>query len=295
ASRPGRLRVVEGDVRDDGALAALFRNAGPARLVHAAAVTAGEEREARDPQSIVSVNVGGTAAVLQAAQHNRVGRIVCLSSGSAYGESLFGAGPLHEEATPARPATLYGITKFAAEKVALRLRALWGLDLACARLGSVFGPWEYGSAARDHVSAFMQLACCAATGRPALLPPNIPRKDWIYARDVGTGIVALLEAGAPAHALYNLGAGCDWHGAIAAWCARLQSVYNGFEHRTANPGERVNVSFTEPQDRALMDTGRIAADIGFRAGYPPQRALDDFADWLRRIPRWPQYGGGKHE
>ncbi|HTP94589.1 MAG TPA: NAD-dependent epimerase/dehydratase family protein, partial [Burkholderiales bacterium] len=25
ASRPGRLRVVEGDVRDDGALAALFR------------------------------------------------------------------------------------------------------------------------------------------------------------------------------------------------------------------------------------------------------------------------------
>src|SRR5690606_9753123 len=140
------------------------------RLVHGAAVTAGVAREKRDPATIVEVNVAGTARVLEAAHRHGVGRIVHVSSGSAYGRSLFECARLYEDATPERPETMYQITKFAGERTVLRLRALYGLDLVCTRLGSVIGPWERDTGVRDTLSTHFQLAQMAARGKTAVLP-----------------------------------------------------------------------------------------------------------------------------
>jgi len=52
--------------------------------------------------------------------------------------------------------SLHAISKFAAERVALRLRQLWQLDLVCARLGSVIGPWERDTGVRDTLSPHLQ-------------------------------------------------------------------------------------------------------------------------------------------
>ena len=79
--------------------------------------------------------------VLDAAHRHSAQRIIYIGSGAAYGESLYRLPRLYEE-SPSIPKTLYSITKHAAERMCMRLRELWTLDLACVRLGTVIGPWE---------------------------------------------------------------------------------------------------------------------------------------------------------
>jgi nucleoside-diphosphate-sugar epimerase len=281
-----QLTIVEGDVRDHACVDALFTDRHRVdRMVHAAAVTAGVAREKRDPATIVEVNVAGTARVLAAAHRNGVGRIVHVSSGSAYGRSLFECPRLYEETTPDRPETMYQLTKYAGERTALRLRELHGLDLVCTRLGSVIGPWERDTGVRDTLSTHFQLARLAAQGGSAILPQREYRRDWVYCRDVAAAIVALLEAKSPAHALYNLSSDREWTG-LAPWCERLQAAYPAFGYRVAAQGEHSNLAISELQDRGVMDIARMVQDIGFKPRFGPHEAYEDYTQWLREHGRF---------
>lgn len=223
--------TIAGDARDTGALQRLIRDQRVDRVVHAAVITSGPQREASEPGDIIAVNIGGTVSVLNAARASGCRRVLYVSSGSAYGQTLDESGPLLEDASPSRPDTLYSITKYAAERTVLRLRALWNFDALCVRLGTVFGPWEYGTGARDRLSPQLQLARLAVRGETAVLPAHEVRRDWIYSRDVASGMARLLEAGRTAHALYHLSSGRDWSGFFPRWCAALQSAWGRTRRR----------------------------------------------------------------
>ena len=102
----------------------------------------------------------------------------------------------------------------------------------------------------------------------------------MYCRDVAAGIVALLDAKAPTHALYNLSSDREW-GGLAPWCARLQATYSAFSSRVAAGGERTNLAISELQDRGVMDIARIRQDIGFEPRFGPEEAYEDYVRWLR--------------
>jgi len=283
--RHGKLvRIVEGDVRDGACIEGLFSGQRIDRMVHAAVITAGVDREKREPHVIVDVNVTGTARMIEAAYRHGVGRIVHVSSGSAYGRSLFDHPRLHEEITPDRPESMYQLTKFAGERTALRMRALWNLDLVCTRLGSVIGPWERDTGVRDTLSTHFQLARIAEQGGDAVLPQIEYRRDWVYCRDVAAGIVAMLEAKAPAHGLYNLTSGREW-GSLSRWCEALKAAYPKFSYRVAGEGESHNLSISERIDRGLMDIGRLVGDIGYTPAFGPDEAYPDYVRWLREHPK----------
>lgn len=273
------LEIVEGDVRDPACLTQLFGTRRIDRLVHGAVITAGVARERNDVSTIVDVNVTGTARVLETARRHGVGRIVHVSSGSAYGRSLFECERLYEDVTPERPQTMYQITKFAGERTALRLRDLHALDLVCVRLGSVIGPWERDTGVRDTLSTHFQLAKMAARGETVLLPQREYRRDWVYCRDVAAAISDLLFAPKLGNALYNISSDLAW-GGLAPWCRKLQEVYPKFAFRVAAGGEQTNLGIAERQDRGIMDIGRLRNDIGFVPKYGPANAYEDYAGWL---------------
>ena len=111
-------------------------------IVLGAAITAGPEREAADPESILQVNLLAQVPILTAARRSGVRRVVNLSSAAAYGTAAF-RNTLLDEETACDPASLYAITKFASEKVAARLAALWpcrdhqrAAERACSGRGS---------------------------------------------------------------------------------------------------------------------------------------------------------------
>lgn len=277
-----RLTVATGNVLDAGALDRAIGSHKVDRIVHTAAVTSGPKREAADPAAIVDVNVNGTINVLTAARRHGVQRVVHLSSGAAYGETLYRLDRIYED-SPSAPLSLYGITKYAAERTVLRLKALWEIDVVCARLGTVIGPWERATSARDNYGTHTQLAVMAREGRTAILTPREVRRDWVYSADVAAGLLVLLDAPVLHHGLYHLTHGTEWPGAIAAWCEALRAAYPAFDYRVAGAGEEPNIWYTD-RDRGIMDVGRITQDTGFAPRHGMGESYDAFIDWLRRTP-----------
>ena len=115
ASLPGGLEEVVASVTDSTALTAVVAKADA--VVHAAAITAGAERERTNARDVVDVNVCGTQTVLDAvAAVGTVDRFAYVSSGAVYGERTFQKERIDKATTPV-PVSLYAITKLAGEQL----------------------------------------------------------------------------------------------------------------------------------------------------------------------------------
>jgi len=276
-----RVAIVIADVRDPSVLRSAISDFGVQRVIHTAVITADIQRESREPNEIIDVNIRGTVNVLEAAKSTRCDRVIFVSSGAAYGQTHDVGAVLQEDISPSRPDNIYGMTKFSAEEIGLRLGALWGLKVLCVRLGSVCGPWEFDTGVRDLLSPQLQVARLAVRGNVAVIPEHEVRRDWIYSRDVAAGLAAILTAPVPHYSRYHLSSGLDWSGSFVHWCDSLKSAFPKFSWRIAEKGEKPNVNFLLERDRSPMDIARIVQDIGFRPRFGPREAYSDYRDWVQ--------------
>lgn len=267
--------AVTGDVGDAALLDRLFETHDIDLVVQAAAITAGTERERRDAAGIVRVNLGGTLAVLEAARRHGVGRLIYTSSSTVYGENSYADDPLDEASTLPVPESLYGISKYAAERSALRYRTLHGMDIVAVRLSAVFGPWERDTGVRDTLSPLLQATRAARAGEEAVLQRDGPR-DWVYARDVASAVATLLTAPQPlSHPLYNVGPGVVW--SVGEWCRKLADRYPGFRWRVGTP---YSIDLHGPRDRNRLAIARLTADTDWRPRFNLEAAFEDYLGWL---------------
>ena len=277
----GALDVVEGDITDSQAVEATIGRGFDA-IVLGAAITAGSVREAADPQSILQVNLMAQVPILTAAHRRGVRRIINLSSGSAYGAAAF-RHALLDEALPCEPVSLYAVTKFASERVAARLAALWQADIISVRLSGVFGPWERLTGVRDTPSPQMQIVAALQQQQAAVLPrPGV--RDWIYAPDVAEAIAVLVEAPKPKHGLYNISTGNEW--TALQWGQHLSDINPGFVCRLTAPGEAPTVDLHSDADRAPLSITRMEQEFGWRARFGCADSAADLNDW------WIRHGEG---
>jgi nucleoside-diphosphate-sugar epimerase len=273
----GKAVFIRGDVSDLSVVKEAFRRNPIERVIHLSAITAGPERDAREPQRIAEVNLIGTLNVLQAAKDSGVRRFVHASTGALFGAAGVGAPePLDEERPRPLPESMYGITKYAAERACLRLAALWNLDVRIGRLALAFGRWEHASGVRDRLSPPTEIARLALAGAEAVFPPLGPT-DYIYGPDVARALLALLDASAPAHRLYHLGNGTAW--SLPEWCAALSGRFPGFRWREAAEG--CNVLPLAPTTRTRFSNRRLVEDLGYAPHFDLAAAADDFVSWLR--------------
>ena len=280
AGLPGRLHLAQGDVLDEALIAGLFQRHRPDRVVPAAALTPGAGYERRDAGRTLMVNVVGVVRLLEMAARHGVQRVVYPSSGSVYGTNAFGPAPLDEVSTAPMPESIYAISKLAAERAALRFRAIAGLEVVAARLGTVFGPWERNTGVRETLSPQWQIMGLLDAGREVVLPTP-GRRDWIYARDVAAAILALLDRPAVASPVINIAPGSEW--TIADWCAALARRTKSFRWRFAAEGEAANVDYWTARDRSPMSNARLVSEMGFTPAFGMDSALDDFLAWRARV------------
>jgi nucleoside-diphosphate-sugar epimerase len=274
----GRLSVVSGDVTDKPALDAALAEHAVDRVVHAAAITAGAQRDAAEPRRIAEVNFIGTLNMLQAARDHGVRRFVHASTGALFGAAGIGAAqPLDEERDRPIPDSMYGITKYAAERACLRLAGLWNLDVRVGRLALAFGRWEYATGLRDRLSPPTLLARIALKGGEAVFPP-LGATDYIYAPDVARALIALLDAPTPAYRLYHLGTGTPW--TLPHWCAALGALQPGFRWRESARIEECNVLPLSPATRTAFSNRRLVDDLGYEPQFDMSAAAKDFTVWL---------------
>ena len=280
-----------GDVTDVEALERAFAKHRPEAVIHLAAITAGPERDAREPRRIAEVNLLGTINVLEAARRHRVQRFVYASTGAIYGAAGIGARePLDEERDRPVPASMYGITKYAAERTCLRLGELWQMDVRVGRLATAFGRWEHATDVRDTISPPTQIARIARRGGEAVFP-SLGATDYIYAPDLASALMAVLDARAPRHRLYHLGTGAAW--ALPEWCELLAQRCTGFHWRESTREADWNVRPLSPTTRTRFSNRRLVDDLGWRPRFDLAGAADDFVAWLEAYDKLPR--GGFHE
>jgi UDP-glucose 4-epimerase len=275
-----RVQLETGDVCNAGHIERVFGAGGITHVFHGAAITPGPVREAAAPQQIIDVNLSATLAIVRAAAHAGVQRLLFPSSLTVYGRHLYGTAPLDEDTTPPVPDTLYAITKYAAERAALKMGRIWGLDVVAGRIGAVFGPWEGDTQVRDMLSPFCQVAAAAARGTPAVLPEVYAPRELVYSRDLAEALVALLFAERPAYEVYNLSVNADWSGMLPQWCNALQARMPGFSWRYRSLSEAPTILFPDNRPRTTMRTDRLRGDLHFSPRFTAASALADYAAWL---------------
>jgi nucleoside-diphosphate-sugar epimerase len=277
AALPGRFTLIGGSILSAADLSRALTMAPVEAVIHCAVITAGTAREKSDPETIVAVNIQGAVGALMAAARHGVTRFVYPSSGSIYGHAARGVAVIEEDSLVPSPVMLYGLTKRAAETILPRIAETQGVRFTAARLGSVYGPWEYATGVRDTLSPMLQALDRARSGREAVLGPPW-RGDYIYARDVAAGLTRIADAAALPRVIYNLGSGRA--ATVEDWCAALTPLVPGFRWRRSGPGEAYTVESHAGFDRGAFDIGKIAADVGFAPAFDFTRAAADYLAWV---------------
>jgi nucleoside-diphosphate-sugar epimerase len=271
------IRIILGDIRSAHDVAGAMASK-PTHVVHAAALTPALDQEWALAPDLFAVNVVGTVILAKAAADAGVQRTVVLSSNGVFGGVDLAEGPVPETRAP-NPEGLYGVSKRDAEQVALRMAELAGSDVVVARLGSVYGPFEYESGVRAIMSPQLQMARAARAGVPARLSWAM-RSDWVYSRDVAEGVLKALTADGLARQIFHISGGAKSD--LLGWGRLLQRRYPHWTVALAAEGETPNVYYRGLQERAALDVSRFAEATGFRPAFDQSRAAEDFLLWLDR-------------
>jgi UDP-glucose 4-epimerase len=246
-------RLAELDIRDAPGLGDLAREAEPEAVFHLAAQI-DVRRSVAEPAFDASINVGGTANVLEAARESGAGRFVFASTGGAiYGEGEGQELPLGEDA-PIAPMAHYGQSKFAAEGYLSLYERLYGLSTVALRLGNVYGPRQDPLGEAGVIAIFC--GRLQAGERPTVFGDGRQTRDYIYVGDVVAA--ALVAAGSDARGALNIGTGIETD--VLQLAEMLGDLGGGEsfepEFAPARTGEVQRIS---------LDPARAGHELGWRA------------------------------
>ena len=279
---PGKFTSIQLDITNTEDVDRVISGGDVDVIFYGAAITAGVKREISDPLSVFDVNVIGLLNVLKAAcRAPSVNKIINISSGSAYGNGGFGdtgwKHSLDEFGTREDPQTLYAISKYTGERVALRMGELLKKRVINVRLSAIFGRWEYDTGVRDTLSAPMQATLLALKGATALIDRKEER-DWTYSRDVARALYKLANNENINSSLYNISSGETW--SVFDWCAVLKMSYPDFNYRLCEFGEVPNIDLFGTRDRIKMSPDRFLCDIEYTLSANLNEIFEDFKMWL---------------
>jgi UDP-glucose 4-epimerase len=244
--------LVEADIRDREAIEELAGRERPEVVFHLAAQI-DVRKSIADPAFDASINVGGTANVLEAARAAGARRFVFVSTGGAiYGEGEGQQLPLGEDA-PVEPLSAYGQSKFAAEGYLSLYERLYGMSTVALRLGNVYGPRQDPLGEAGVIAIFC--GRLREGGRPTVFGDGRQTRDYIYVGDVVSAALAAAESEATGP--INVGTGVE---ADVLELARQLGELGGaeFEPELAPPR-------TGEVQRISIDPSRAERELGWRA------------------------------
>lgn len=261
------FRLVEGDIRDVAAVRAALT---PDTVVVHLAAKAGVRPSLADPAGYASVNVAGTAAVLDACRQAGVSRLVFGSSSSVYGDDT--PVPFREDAVCIAPVSPYAATKRAGELLVGSVAGVFGLRVISLRFFTVYGPRQRPDLA---IHAFAR-RLLKGEALP-IFGDGTDSRDYTYVDDIVRGVIAAvdrtgrLEAGQVE--TYNLGG--DRPVTLARMVETLAAaigVTPVIDRRPRQPGD---------VHHTAADLTRARAGLGFEPRMPFDQGIARFVSWIR--------------
>ena len=230
------VELFAGDIRDPEAVSRALE--GVDSVLHLASVV-GLGQSMYEIAHFTSVNILGTAVLLEALVRTPVERLVVASCLSVYGEGLYriAGGALTEGrerphfrlkdrdwdvrdtsgalmsavATPESkrlaPASVYAISKCDQERLCMTVGAAYGVPTVVLRLGEVYGARQ--AVANPHAG---MLSVCAARylndEPPLIFEDGEQQRDFVNVRDVATAFRLALESPRAEGGIFNIASGC---------------------------------------------------------------------------------------
>lgn len=264
--RPG-FAFIEGDIRDATLVERLVRDADA--VLHLAA-RAGVRSSIEDLEPYISVNVGGTATLLEMCRRADVRRFVFASSSSVYGDTT--PVPFREDLPAADPVSPYAATKRAGELLCRVYAHLHGFRIAVLRLFTVYGPRQ-----RPDL-AIHQFTRRLAAGEPIQqFGDGSSERDYTHIDDIVTGVLGALRwihQSSPAYEAFNLGSSrtvrLDQLIGLIAAALGVQPTVHEFPPQPGDVG------------RTLADVSKARHILGYDPRITIEAGITEFVTWYRK-------------
>ena len=267
AGQPG-FALVEGDIRDEKKVDALFAARPISAVVHLAA-RAGVRPSIEQPVLYSDVNLNGTVVLLEACRRHNVGKFIFGSSSSVYGNNR--KVPFSEKDDVEMPVSPYAATKRGGELLCATYHALYRLNVFCLRFFTVYGPRQRPEMA---IHKFTRLI-----DRSVPLPrfgDGSTSRDYTFIGDIIAGVTRAVER-VQGYEIINLG---------GSRITRLQDLIALLEARL---GKKAVVEAQPDQPGDVVTTWADIAKAQRLLGYSPEvsieEGLDQFVEWYRKVGR----------
>ena len=268
------------DISDRDAMAALFAEEKPDRVIHLAA-QAGVRYSLTNPHAYIDANLQGFMNILEGCRHHQINHLVYASSSSVYGgnETM----PFSEHDNIDHPLSLYAATKKANELMAHTYSHLYDLPTTGLRFFTVYGPWG-----RPDMALFL-FANAMLRGEPIdVFNDGKMVRDFTYIDDLVEGVIRVLDKPAtpdvnfnpltpdPAtsnapYRVFNIGNGNPTP--LMDYIGALESALGVTAKKNFMPMQPGDVPATS------ADTSELGTWVGFQPDTPVAIGVQKFAEW----------------
>lgn len=260
----GRMRLVEGDIRDARLVGELFAAERFDGVVHLAAM-AGVRPSLLDPLLYEDVNVRGTLILLEEARRRPQMKFVFASSSSVYGAN--DRVPFSETDDIHRPVSPYAATKRAGELHGYTYHHLYGIPFTGLRFFTV-----YGERQRPEMAIHKFVRAAFEGSSVPFYGDGSTRRDYTYIADIVDGVVRSLDRCA-GYELYNLG---------ESRTVSLAELVVAIEHAT---GRKMLLDRQPMQPGDVLvtyaDVSKAVSRLGYRPSTALEAGLERFVAWYR--------------
>lgn len=276
------FREVRIDIADGDAVAGLFRDERPDRVINLAA-QAGVRYSLENPHAYVNTNLLGFLNILEGCRHAGVEHLVYASSSSVYGANT--ALPFSVHHNVDHPVSLYAASKKANELMGHCYSHLYAIPATGLRFFTVYGPWG-----RPDMALFLFTRKILAGEPIDVFNFGRHRRDFTYVDDIVEGVIRVLDKPAQAnpqwsgddpdpatssapHRIYNIGNN-NW--------VELERYIQVLEDCLGRKAER-NLLPLQPGDvpDTYADVDALVEDIGYRPSTPIEVGVRRFVDWYK--------------
>ena len=267
AMERGRVRIVNGDIRDREAVAAAMR--GVEVVFHQAALRVTQCAE--DPRRAFEVMVDGTFNVVEAARHSGVRKLIAASSAAVYGAAEIFPTPEHHHSYNNR--TLYGAAKAFNEGLLRSFHEMHGLEYIALRYFNVYGPRM--DIDGRHTEVMVRWMERIAQGLPPLiLGDGGQTMDFVYVSDIARANLIAATSNVTDE-IFNVASGIET--SLNELAIMLADAMGSDVKPQYRPERAVN-----SVKRRLGDTHKARELLGFAAEVSLRNGLEELVSWWRR-------------
>jgi UDP-glucose 4-epimerase/UDP-glucuronate 4-epimerase len=271
-----RICRVSGDVLDEQQIQTAVDRFDVSQVVHAATITPSPETEREQAEFVLSINILGTANVLDVARETDIERVVYTSSGAVY-KNNSELEPIDEYDTLDLNG-LYSISKHSSEQLCRYYSDRYGLSTVTARLGWIYGHMERPLSSRTGMSEVFNAMTAAIEGESLRTNDRHRYRDWTHGQDVARGIQLLLKARDLGEHAYNLTAGNGYP--VGELLDHIAEIFDTVTVEQVSDRTEANVPVSTSGRRGPLGIDRLQRETGFEPRFSLEEGLREYRDWL---------------